>query len=249
MSRDQQQENPARKRRADSEAIEWQEYPRIGPGEYRAYCKFGKHYRDPGFRRWLCLLRWDVLTDDACNVVACVPQFFALGNGAKPRASRRGTYFPEWVRASGGPPTRGDRLSPQVFTHRVARVLIADTEKSAMPYSVVREIIEWETGSPGSSVNKSHNQGRQAANPQLERGSLCSLSPSPASALAGVEGSKPPTHTQGAGVPIQRRARQRQSQHTTAKDYESAASMQATDFTRSEMARDLCVTNPKGRER
>lgn len=94
MSRDQQQENPARKRRADSEAIEWQEYPRIGPGEYRAYCKFGKHYRDPGFRRWLCLLRWDVLTDDACNVVACVPQFFALGNGAKPRASRRGTYFP-----------------------------------------------------------------------------------------------------------------------------------------------------------
>jgi hypothetical protein len=30
------------KRRADSDSIDWNDYPRIVPGEYRAYCKWGK---------------------------------------------------------------------------------------------------------------------------------------------------------------------------------------------------------------
>ncbi len=51
MSRN-QHESPARKSGANSDAIEWKDYPRIPPGEYRAYCKWGKQYRDPGFRRW-----------------------------------------------------------------------------------------------------------------------------------------------------------------------------------------------------
>jgi hypothetical protein len=41
----------------------------------------------------------------------------------------------------------------------MARVEIGDTEGPA-PYSVVRRIIEWETGASGHSVSKSHSQGR-----------------------------------------------------------------------------------------
>jgi hypothetical protein len=60
---------PARKRRAEPE-IEWKEYPRIPPGEYLGYCEWGKHYRDPGFRSWKCLLRWVVLEEDQLTEIA-----------------------------------------------------------------------------------------------------------------------------------------------------------------------------------
>ena len=143
---------------APPDAIQWEDYPRITPGEYRAYCRWGKQYHDPGFNRWVCLLRWDVLSDDLLHVIACVPQWFALGRDEKARASRRGRYLPEWLRANGGPPARKDRLSPNVFVHRMARVQVDDTEGPA-PYSVVRKIIEWETGLLGHSVSKSPSQG------------------------------------------------------------------------------------------
>ncbi len=158
------QKGPARKRRADSGAIEWKDYPRIAPGEYRAYCRWARRYRDPAFRRWTCLLRWDVLTDDLLTVIASVPCWLSLGSRERPWASRRGNYLREWVRANGGPPIRGDRLSPRVFTRRMARVEVGDTdpEKSPVPYSVVRKIVSWETGAfPGHSVSKSHSEGRQ----------------------------------------------------------------------------------------
>ena len=182
----------------NSDAIDWNDYPQIAPGEYRAYCKWGKQYRDPGFRRWLCLLRWDLLTDDLGRVIASVPQWFPLGSRDKPRASRRGKYFPEWIRANGGPPVRKDRLSPGVFVYRMARVEIGDTEGPA-PYSVVRRIIEWETGSRGHSVSKSHSQGRPVLSPVESEAFERCLSHSGASALAGVEGEHTPAHTQGAG--------------------------------------------------
>jgi hypothetical protein len=182
----------------NSGAIEWNEYPRIVPGEYRAYCKWGKQYRDPGFRRWLCLLRWDVLTNDLVRVIASVPQWFPLGSRDKPRASRRGKYLPEWIRANGGPPARKDRLSPVVFVYRMARVEIGDTEGPA-PYSVVRKILEWETGARGHSVSKSHSQGRPLlSDVESEAFERC-LSGFSASARAGVEGENTPANTQGAG--------------------------------------------------
>jgi hypothetical protein len=157
---------PARQRRAEPE-IEWREYPLIESREYPAYCRSAHRYRDPAFKRWTCLLRWDVLADDLLTVIATVPQWLPLGNGEKPTASRRGKYLPEWVRANGGPPPRGDRLSPRIFTRRMARVEIGDTdpEKSPVPYSVVRRIVSWETGAvPGHSVSKSHSQGRHGLN-------------------------------------------------------------------------------------
>lgn len=161
---------PARRHEL-GDAIEWNDYPRVTPGEYFANCYFAKRYCDPGFRRWTCLLRWDVLSDDLQQTIAkCVPLWFPLGNGATPRASRRGKYLREWVRANGGPPGKGDRLSPRVFTRRIARVEIGDTD-SPVPYSVVRKIIRWETGLSGHSVIKSTSQGRQSEKALQMRGS------------------------------------------------------------------------------
>jgi len=144
--------------------VEWRDYPRLVPGVYRAYSAVAKFHYDKSIGRWVCFVRWDVLTDEL-ELVARVPLWWNLGDGEKPRAGRRSKYFKEWVRANGGPPRRGDRLFPNVFRQRMAKVEVGDTEpsKSAAPYSVVRKIIEWETGaSPGHSVNQSHSQGRHS---------------------------------------------------------------------------------------
>ena len=143
-------------------AVELREYPRIAPGVYRAYCALAKFHFDKFYRRWVCFVRWDVFTDDLARVIARVPLWWNLGT-ERPRASRRGKYLAAWVRANSGPPPRADRLSPAVFRHRMARVEIGDTDsqKSPIPYSVVRRIIAWETGpSWDHSVNESHSQGR-----------------------------------------------------------------------------------------
>lgn len=153
-----------RRKSAGGVEIAWKEYPLIQAREYPAYCRWTKSYRDPGFRRWVCLMRWDILTDDLTTTIATLPYWLSLGQKEKPYASRRSKYLREWVRANGAPPPRGDRLSPRVFTHRMARVEVGDTDstKSAVPYSVVRKIVRWETGgSTGQSVTKSHNQDRQ----------------------------------------------------------------------------------------
>jgi hypothetical protein len=143
---------------------EWRDYPRIRPGVYRAYSAVAKFHYDRSIGRWVCFIRWDVLTDEL-ELIARVPLWWNLGDGENPRAGRRSKYFKEWVRANGGPPRRGDRLFPNVFRQRMAKVEVGDTDpsKSAAPYSVVRKIIEWETGAwPGHSVNQSHSQGRHS---------------------------------------------------------------------------------------
>ena len=66
---------------------------------------------------------------DLVRVIASVPQWFPLGDSDKPRASRRGKYFPEWIRANGGPPARRDRLSPGVFVYRWPALKLA-TQKA-----------------------------------------------------------------------------------------------------------------------
>jgi hypothetical protein len=153
--------------RSHEPEIEWRNYPRIQPGSYFAYCCFAKHYRDPGFRRWTCLLRFEVFSDNLLRSLGCVPFWLNLSDGEKPHAGRRSKYFSEWIRANGAAPTRGGRLSPRVFAGRMARVEIGDTDptKSPVPYSVVRRIVSWETGAvSGHSVIKSHSQGRHGLN-------------------------------------------------------------------------------------
>jgi hypothetical protein len=153
------------RRREPDEAIEWNDYPRIPAGEYFANCFWARKYRDSDFHRWTCLLRWDVLSNDLQRTVAKgVPQWFPLGDGETPHAARRGKYFREWVRANGGPPGKGDHLSPRVFAQRIGLVEIGDTDSPA-PYSVVRRIIRWDTGIAGHSVIQSPSQGRQGVKP------------------------------------------------------------------------------------
>ena len=124
---------------------EWREYPRIAPGVYRAYSAVAKFHFDESFGRWVCFIRWDVFTDG--GRIVRIPLWYNLSKGKKPKAARRSKYFKEWVKANGGPPARGERLSPAVFRHRMALVEIDDTDikKSPVPYSVVRKILEWET--------------------------------------------------------------------------------------------------------
>jgi hypothetical protein len=78
---------------------------------------------------------------------------------------------------------------------------IGPRTKGPAPYSVVRRIIEWETGFPGHSVSKSTSQGRpEVCGVESEAFTRC-LSGLSASALAGVEGEHTPANTQGAGAP------------------------------------------------
>ncbi|HET9086224.1 MAG TPA: hypothetical protein VFN53_01750 [Acidobacteriaceae bacterium] len=124
--------------------IGFAEYPRIEHGMYNGQCRRARIYKDPQFQRWCVLLEWDVY-DMHFNRIARLPQWFNLGNGVKPHAGRRSLYFLNWCRANGSPPSRRDRLSPRVFTNRMARINIDDT-KAEFPYSVVKEILGYDTG-------------------------------------------------------------------------------------------------------
>jgi len=107
---------------------------------------WAKQYKDPGFKSWRCLLRWMVLTDDLLTVVATVPQWFPLVM-ERSREHRGEANILKMGESTWLPPTRGDRLSPQVFVRRMARVEIGitDPEKASAVF-VVRRIVSWETG-------------------------------------------------------------------------------------------------------
>jgi hypothetical protein len=138
-------------------AVAWVDYPRIEPGVYDAYCKRAHWYWEPGFKRWTCILRFDVFSEGLQSSPQTIPIWFNGGPGDHPRAGRRSRYFAEWLRAKGGPPERQDRLSPRVFIRRMAKVKIGDTRSGGAPYTVVKQILEWTTGTP---VYQSHSQGR-----------------------------------------------------------------------------------------
>jgi hypothetical protein len=131
---------------------------RLEPGTYSAYCARADVYYDRVYKRWICLLQFDVT--DGFNVIARIPRWFNLGKRDKPHAGRRSEYFKAWVRANDGkPPKRANRLSPVVFLKRVAKVQIADVG-TEIPYSTAREILSWETGIGASTINQSTiNQG------------------------------------------------------------------------------------------
>jgi hypothetical protein len=143
----------ARKSQTEPE-IAWTHIPRIEPGPYPAFSRSAKIYRDGHFKRWVCAVQFDVLTNDLGTVLAGLTWFLNMGDGDKPYAGRRGNYRQAWALANGGPPTRKDRLSPRVFVRRYARVSVADTTKDfkqarisvADAYSVIREIVQWENG-------------------------------------------------------------------------------------------------------
>lgn len=142
----------AAKRRAEPE-ITWQHVPRLEPGEYKAYCRAAKIYRDRGYKRWVCAVQFDVL-NDSLEVLGRLVWYLNLASADKPRATRRSKYWGAWVKAKGGSPRRKDRLSPSVFARRYAVVVVGDTAKNSKQevitseeaYSVIKDVVPWETG-------------------------------------------------------------------------------------------------------
>lgn len=118
---------------------------RLEPGTYSAYCARADVYRDSVYKRWTCLLKYDLIDADSNVVATGIPMWLNLGSREKPHAGRRTRYFQEWFKANGAPPKRADRLPPSVFVKRIAKVEVGDV-KTEVPYSVVRKILTWETG-------------------------------------------------------------------------------------------------------
>jgi hypothetical protein len=129
---------------------------RLEPGEYPAYCRAAKVYRDSQFKRWVSAVQFDVYDESLMNVLARLIWYLNLGSKDKPHASRRAKYWTAWVKANGGPPKRRDRISHTVFVGRQALVKVEDTGKNhnqvavsaGEHYSVIRDVIEWKTGGP-----------------------------------------------------------------------------------------------------
>jgi hypothetical protein len=150
----------AAKRRVEPQII-WDHTPRLEPGQYRAYCRSAKIYRDPQFKRWVCAVQFDVLSEDLTQKLARLTWFLNLGNGEEPRVTRRKNYWKAWIAANGAQPKRRDRTSPRIFVKRYAVVVVADTTKDFRQqnvseehaYSVIREVVRWETGCPQNARN------------------------------------------------------------------------------------------------
>jgi len=144
----------AAKRRVEPE-ITWKFAPRLEPGEHPAFCRSAKVYWDGHFKRWVCAVQFDVLSDDMHEVLGRVTWFMNMGsNRDKPNATRRSNYWSAWVLANGGPPSRKDRISTRIFVRRYARIVVGYTAKTFKQlavtdesgYSVVRSVVRWETG-------------------------------------------------------------------------------------------------------
>ena len=130
-------------------AVSWNEYALIAPGQYPAYCRKATWYEYRPYKRWTCLLLFDILADNLVDSLGTIPLWFNGGSKAKPSTSLLSRYLAAWVIANGGPPVRHDRLSPKVFTGRAA-IVVVDTLKSVVVCSVVRRILSWETRKSGS---------------------------------------------------------------------------------------------------
>lgn len=143
--------------------IEFSSWPRIEPGEYKAYARKAVMYQHRQFKRWLCLVLFDVL-DDHQNKLATVAWYLNLGRGEKPKAAGASKFLAAWIKANGGRrPTRADRISLRIFRQRMATVVIEDTRRSswadsipeASAYSVVRDVKSWDVGSTIQPFNHS----------------------------------------------------------------------------------------------
>jgi hypothetical protein len=140
--------------------IGWTPADRIEPGEYPAYSRFAKIYHDPQFKRWVCMVQFDVLNESLTHTLARLPWYLNLGDQEKPHAGRRTLFWEAWVTANGRQPLRSDRLSSAVFVKRYARVYVGDTVKDyrqkavnvVSAYSVIRRVIEWQTR--GSEITR-----------------------------------------------------------------------------------------------
>lgn len=129
-----------------------QQRPRIPPGEYDAICHKTETGRSWGGRTDIYILfricggKWDG-----------TELFMACTYHLKRKLSPRYKYYQQWTLAKGAPPEKGERLSPEVFCHKMYRIYVRGTQKrhgdgrlmaNCVQYSVVDSIIETQTGIP-----------------------------------------------------------------------------------------------------
>src|SRR5438132_1015972 len=86
-------------------SVQWQDYDRIAPGVYPAYVRSARTYRDPQYKRWTCLLRFDVLNETLTRTIAHVPFWLNLSDYVRPlggsRPRRDGVYTLNQPKAGG----------------------------------------------------------------------------------------------------------------------------------------------------
>jgi hypothetical protein len=135
----------------EPEVQQGRQYPHVTPGQYTGYCHTARTYFDRTFGRWVCFLGFDLMVAESGETIARgVPLWLSLGEGRRPRASRRSKYFAAWVQANGEGPRRHDRMNANVFRQRMATVKVADTRGPAV-YSRISAIVSWETAGNTSS--------------------------------------------------------------------------------------------------
>ena len=144
-------------------------FDHIPAGQYAGFSRAGTVTFDDHFRRWTCVVWWNVFSGpSSIEVIARVPWWLNLGSGQKPRAGRRTKFYQAWVRAHGGQAiSRRDRPSPQIFLRRMALIAVRDTA-GVDPYSVVDRVIEWMTGE-GPSIQPSTHPRSPASKRPPER--------------------------------------------------------------------------------
>ena len=136
--------------------ISWDYTPRLEPGEYPAIARSSSIYWDKQFKRWVCAVQFEILDDSRTQLIARLTWYLNMGTREKPRAGKRGRYWAAWVKANGGSPKRGDRLTFRSVEGRAAIVKVEDTAKThdqrticaQQSYSVVRDVLRWESGAP-----------------------------------------------------------------------------------------------------
>ncbi|PWU04167.1 MAG: hypothetical protein C5B51_17350 [Terriglobia bacterium] len=147
---------PKRARARVEPEISWTHVPRIEPGQYPARSRKANVYFDRQFKRWVCAVQFDVLDSSLVEVIASLTWFLNLGPREKPKATRRSKFWTACLKANGGQPKRRDRITARIFEGRYAVVRVEDTRKNHRQiavnrdecYSVIRDVIEWQTGGP-----------------------------------------------------------------------------------------------------
>ncbi len=109
--------------------VAWRPRDHIAPGEYPAFSRHSKIFWDGMYKRWVCLVNFDIL-DDHLSAIAKLGWFSNLGKGDKPHAGHRSKFWAAWILAnSGRNPKRIDRLTASIFPNRHAVVLVRDVER------------------------------------------------------------------------------------------------------------------------
>ena len=135
------------------------QYSRIPPGEYEGICF--KTKKGPGYGDLPRLYLFFRIQGGEYHGTEL---FMVCTHGSR-KFSPRTKYYLQWSLANGGPPVKGQRLSPKAFLNKLYLIQVRDTKRKHkggrvmadfMQYSVVDTIIEPLTGIPDRSTTPSH---------------------------------------------------------------------------------------------